>query len=789
MIVNVYKSNVRIIMHRIGWLVLINLFIYSPFTAIGQNIVVEESEIEFQYAEYVKSPREAVFVHLNKQVILQKEALAFTAYVFDKKTKLPSISAVSLYVEILNDKGERVEAKMLKLNNGSTTNQFDIDDKYGSGTYTIRAYTNWMKNFSENNHFQQGFRIITVDEKFSASQNILDAQLLPEGGHLLADVINTVGVVIKDSNGYGLEQATGVILEDQVEVASFTTNHLGIGMFKIRPNSFSNYTALIKTDNGMQTANFPKVQSNGVALSVSSLQSDVFIELNTNEKTFQKLKNSEFKVLIHNGSVSTLINVQLLKPKTILKLKRDDLTEGIHVVTVFNNENQPILERLFYEHKKISKLSMETSLIQKVEDSVRFSFKFDTSINDKLDFNNFSVSILPQETKSYKENICIYSQLYLRPYLNGAIQNAPYYFKDVNRRKKLDLDILLLTQGWSAYNWETIFGDSLEITHPYELGVTAQVKVNKKSHDKFMIYDLHYSNMGIIDLVKGESEFTITGLYPMEDESFEISYIDSFGITKQTSVNPTFTPSTIPPYTNFYNSLLPLDIVKNQVFETFYKESEMLDTVLIQGSDTRREEIQLKTRGTVDFFDDAKRNATQLISYFNSKGYSISNYDGQLALGDNRRSSNGPPIIVIDDVVYRDVSLLQNFTFQSVDYIEIFRNGIGAQSYRQPDRGDVIKIYTDPKLSAVFSKKTSSRFKFPLSYSSPKKFYTPQYSVLNSTFYNRYGVIDWKGALSMNKDGALEFTTPYKGTTSFKVIIEGVTSDGKLIHEVVDLNL
>ena len=82
-----------------------------------------------------------------------------------------------------------------------------------------------------------------------------------------------------------------------------------------------------------------------------------------------------------------------------------------------------------------------------------------------------------------------------------------------------------------------------------------------------------------------------------------------------------------------------------------------------------------------------------------------------------------------------------------------------------------------------------SEFSFPIHYSSNKEFYKPKYSLINSDFYNYYAVYDWKEELSISNSNNVNFSCRYNGSQAFKLIIEGATSNGQLIHEVIDLNL
>ena len=134
------------------------------FIGWAQDKSSTSDELEKTYSEYINIPREVIFVHLNKGLYVKGEALAFNAYVFEKQTKQLSESTTTLYCEILDNDQNRVGVKMLKVVNGTVSNQFDISEEYKPGTYTFKAYTNWLRNFPENNHFEANFTVVDREE-------------------------------------------------------------------------------------------------------------------------------------------------------------------------------------------------------------------------------------------------------------------------------------------------------------------------------------------------------------------------------------------------------------------------------------------------------------------------------------------------------------------------------------------------------------------------------------------------------------------------------------------------
>ena len=69
---------------------------------------------------------------------------------------------------------------------------------------------------------------------------------------------------------------------------------------------------------------------------------------------------------------------------------------------------------------------------------------------------NLSVSVLPSSTSAYTSDNNIISKFLFNPYIKGDIENPWYYFDNTDREKNHDLDLLLLTQGWSKYSWINI---------------------------------------------------------------------------------------------------------------------------------------------------------------------------------------------------------------------------------------------------------------------------------------------------------------------------------------------
>ncbi len=99
------------------------------------------------------SPWEEIYLHIDREKYIAGEDIWFSIYTIDRKTgKLSARSAVA-YVELLNPWNKPVIQTRFQLSGGRGEGNFLLPDSISSGTYTVRAYTNWMKNFLPYNCF------------------------------------------------------------------------------------------------------------------------------------------------------------------------------------------------------------------------------------------------------------------------------------------------------------------------------------------------------------------------------------------------------------------------------------------------------------------------------------------------------------------------------------------------------------------------------------------------------------------------------------------------------------
>nr|WP_321227460.1 hypothetical protein [uncultured Psychroserpens sp.] len=784
------------------------LFSFTFFFGNSQN---SNDDLLFNaYKNYSKLPRETAYGHLNKSTLIKGESLGFSIYLFDKYTKKSSTQTKNVYCTIQNRSGKILKKQMLLAENGVASGIIEIDSLFTSGNYVFKAYTNWMRNFEEQNFYVQHIKVINPDEdSFIEADDDelfdLDAQFLPEGGHLLLNAKNTVGVVIKDDYGFGVPNLKGKVLDSNgEEITNFETNTHGISKFEFTPLSRTIYTVALSDEEQTEiTLNIG--ESKGINMSLLDTNDKIALVFRTNEMTLPEIANKAFKLTIGDGNQLNVSDI-IFKDNSEIKafISHQDLTTGINIITLFDENNKPLLERLYFNHDGIKSIVTGVPSVEKLNDSLMISIP-SASINPKQ-FNNLSISVLPAKTKSYNHHHNIFSYTFLQPYVKGRIENARYYFTNIDRKKKAELDNLLMTQGWSSYNWTTIFNNPPTNQYEFEDGISINANLNSTKGDKFLIYPLHNTPTVTINVEDGKNSFSARGFLPMENESLKIGMIDKQNRVEKPNLYVQFSPMEIPNLEYKYTSL---NYKNNSAFrydatlpilDESWNKIEALDTILLIANkeQERIEKIKRLNHGTVTVINDLQRQtAKDFPTFLSSKGYVITRNLNDLraiTIKNSKRTTlteggSRSPLIYLNDQLVYDTSILLDIDMRTLDYVIINQSGLG-EGNRGAD--GAIKIYTNYMLATkdnFVSRDSGQVIKFPQSFAVSKKFYTPTYSSYLNDFYQKYGVIDWFPKCKSNENNIIKIKVLNTKNKQLKLFIEGIANDGAYVSEEKIINV
>ncbi len=810
------------------------LFLFVCISSFSQTT---EGKIVDSFDTFIAAPREVVYVHMNKSTFIKSEMLGFSAYVLDKTKKTPSTNTTNLYVTISDAEDKILKSKLVKVENGFANNVFELDSLFSSGQYTLRAYTNWMRNFKERNYFEQPFQIIDPDVekeiKRSVTDNLYTIDVFPEGGHLVADTQNQLGILVKDQKGFGLANAKGQILDQNENVIyDFQLNQFGIAKVKMTPSVKGQYRVVVDSNSEKISANVPKVDEKGFNISIQRLRKGkIALVFRTNEKTAQYLKSKSYYLAIHNGAELKTSSIAFDGKKEVIKILDPSLLySGMNIFTVFDpDQNQPILERLYFNYAGISRVSAnKSSIVSKQKDSLLVELSLNANISvDQL--QNLSVSVLPQSTKSYQMNSSILSQAYLEPYVRGYVENAAYYFSSDSYTVQSNLDNLLITQGWSSYDWNNIFQTPI-YQYSFEKGIQVKANSSSKKFNSYLVYPLRNNKTKAFTLEEPNRTFVHGGLFPEDKEAYKVT-----SFKKKRSRNPElnleFFPSQIPSLDSYsYTTQLKDAFSENKEDDAFSIEKpvaektlddvQVLDEIVLE---SRKEALRIekiknsKPFAKVHFItDDTPSQSVE--QFLRKNGYEVFRA-GSLARGGAapldrtivRRIGAPPlranPVILVNDQIAFNPENAFIIDMNHVDYIEINQRGTGYSINRRGielgnngepiytnirDIGGVINVVTNPErrqyLRALKDKSSVfTSYNFPLTFDSPKKFYVPKYQSYSSEFFRTFGTIGWFPDVKVNSNGNIQFKIPGQYQDNINLYLEGIVNGKKFVSEVKTL--
>lgn len=466
------------------------------FTEDGSDFI-EKLIAKFEKYHH-ENPQEKVYLHFDKPYYLAGETMWFKGYLFDAiYHRIDSVSRV-LYVDLIDESNGKLIAQRILKCDGTTHGDIALPDSLEEGSYQIRAYTNYMRNFSEAFFFRQEFKIWQGSNKKQLTENVAkklsevaDLQFFPEGGNLVLGLSSRVGFKAVNIAGKGIEH-TGFVLSDTKDtVAAFNSEHLGMGYFSFIPENLQTYTAYVRQNDGtLKSFVLPKVYEQGLTMAVDNLTNKekikVFIS-NSNPKATDKAGQITI-VAQQRGQICFIAKGGENLKSFGIGIPKDKIPDdGIVQITVFDAKGEPLCERIAFVNKgkQINLKVSSNKLNYKPREKVTLNIEATDNVGNPVK-GNFSVAVTDGNQvipDAYQANLMTYLLLssdiaekktddYYST-IKGTIEQPAYYFESNNENTARHLDILMLTQGWRRFLWKDILENKRpNFTHILETGLS-----------------------------------------------------------------------------------------------------------------------------------------------------------------------------------------------------------------------------------------------------------------------------------------------------------------------------
>jgi len=787
---------------------LLSLSVFLSLNLFGQETIANRLASLFEQQLKV-FPQEKIYLHTDKPYYISGEQIWFRAYLVDAATHIPVFASRYIYVELINPLDTVVARVKIQHTDSVYCGHIDIPPDLSEGDYTLRAYTNFMQSLDENYWYAKNIHIGNTQARDIPAQHLnrkfvsnpvpdddFDVTFYPEGGVLLEDTLVEVAFKALKSNGKSSE-ITGVIYDNLgEEITPIKTDYSGMGILGLYSEKGKTYYAVCTNEKGKSKRfDLPAVYNDRYDLCVNQRKDNLYISV---LKPAAMMQQDTLYLLAHTRGVVYYAD-RWPNGKTSVVIPKNLFPSGVLQLLILDARLQPLSERLvFIRNDDQAKVDFRTDKDNYAKRSLVQAKVTLTDRNHEPLTGNFSVSVTDDNEVITDTCNNILTSLLLTSDLRGHIECPASYF-DNSATSSNKLDLLMLTQGWRRYDVPALLGGTL--SHPAAaLEIGAQISGTVKNiftgkAAASIEVSIFSPNQKYFDKTKTDKNGRFSFInFDLPDSTQFIVHAEPNRGLRRMEINidqDSFPKRTLP--------AAPQEAIDRNVFAQYADKAEQKYTY-----EHGMRMIHLKE---VTITAVAKRNPEYSSVYYETPDYSVTEADidkshpnttediynllrripGVRIIGNhieitppNGSRLNRSPMIYVDGWPESITDIVP----QNIAQIDVLKN---ASILGMRGANGAIFIYTKIGEARLPSEQPHVKFITPLGYQKPAAFYSPKYDiqkVRENSEPDLRTTISWKPDVEVNHSGkaSFDFYTADSETT-YTVILEGITSDGKIIHE------
>ncbi|OAZ03056.1 hypothetical protein [Flavobacterium succinicans] len=780
---------------------------------------IDKEYIKKSLENYFSLDRENIHLHLNKNEFLTSEKIWFKGYIANRKQTNATIKTTNIQVALLNEKGEKIQHFLFLANNNSFSGNINLKEKYPTGKYYLQVYTNWMNNFTEDESSTYPITITNIDEKntiiAATNSNNVNTSIFPEGGTLVANTKNSIGINISNGNGKAIPNTQAWLISSKKEkLMLLSLNEDGNGRFDFVPTT-EDYFILVESGNKVVEKQLPKASTSGIALTVNNYFYDkkTIVSAMTNSETIEKIQNKALYLVIHKDDKSHILDLKLSESKIedTFEIPNNILFNGVNYFRIIDGTGKQYAERMVYNNLQTITNTFDFKEITQDKSTTTLGAK--TTQNSY----NLSVAVQPEYNSPEVPARSIIGDLLLNPYLTTPMTfETQSISNQATLKEKHSLDLVLLNQNKHKYEWKNIVANPPKKMHANENGLTIIGNINEslKNYEdyKVRIYSINNLLMEFADINKnGHFEFNnlfLPDSIPVHFTFYKKKNLEEVNLkytTKTKTETSPFRHSFVPnqndtPFIIIANSLSPLITEKRTVKlkEVVAQKSSLKHQYELGGLTYNNNMKAYKVKPS-----DLGRT---VLSYLQSNGFITSN-SIPVEISSNRQGRNSVDNMLIqliptespssmpsgsvltnntrvylDNLLLTDLDRLFNFFMEDLDEIYIDRR----PNIIEGSLG-VIKLYSKVPQD---NRKSINSVIIANGYNHSRAFTPEDTLVIDDMNYKNLNCIFWQDYIESSANGIVNFDIPKTASKKVRLIIEGISNDGQLIStsQIVNLN-
>ena len=643
----------------------------------------------------------------------------------------------------------------------------------------------------------------------------VDVQFLPEGGSLVQDLPNRIGIKTVNAEGRG-EDVSGTIIDgDGTEITTFKTTYLGMGSFSLNPMSGKTYKAKVQFKNGTnRLIDLPAATNSGYILNINNTDSaKMLVKVMRSEGLVAK--GELYLIAQQNGNVclETKVAAKIL---VNLSVPKQTLPSGVVTFTLFTADGVPVAERIAFIQNPTTQLrggapDLKPSYAKRADMNLGLAVAgLDTKGSFSVAVTNESIINPDLDNESN-----ILTSLLLSSELKGYIERPNHYFLDNSAKTRAELENLMLTQGWRKIDWAALAKDQLPtIPFPAEKnlkisGILTDRKgvptvdgkvsifsstnglfsnaVQTDAQGKFLFDEMDFND---------STRFTLQGSNAMKHKSLKLKLdiVPDQVVTANRNIGD---------FETDINGALK-DYIDNgeSYFEDLGKRgllnrTIMLKQIEVKSTSTKKKvpeySANLNGPGSADAVVTEDELSTSVtLSQALSKVMGISVSGGSVYSNQAKVATMGsaqPMSIILDGLALGRDYNIDLINAGDVESIEVLRSANNLVIYGVSGGSGVIIITTKrgvrKRVPVTVSEIDSKITYTPKGYQVARQFYVPKHEAGTEQQLDLRPLIYWNPSLTAGADGKLNLNFSNSDQVgTYRIVLEGIDDKGNLARQV-----
>lgn len=757
---------------------------------------------------------EKVYLHTDRNIYSANEDLWFKIYLVDARTHIPLPGINNAYVDLVNNEGETLIHKPFLIINGLGFGDFRLSDSLRTGAYTLYAYTNYMKNYGDESFFKkeiiisqiiksEGGEVLLAKAEPSPGEFVykpaVNLQFMPEGGYLSNNLLNTLGFKLTNRDGKG-KNFKGHILDSKGNfIDSLDATHNGMGMAFFRPQRDMKYYAVVNDyplDTFALPASFdrPQLQYDGIT--------DSLVLFKIRDLAAYSEDKTYYLAIKAKGELSFYLEKKLTAAINSVNIHLRNFRPGLNKAILLDSNFTPLAERLFF----IPGAPQLEITLRTNQPDYKTRGKTDISLEiqneeDKAAGGSFSMAVIHLDQAGISDipDDNIISYLELSAEIRGNIEDPGYYFSQPYDSVSKNLDLLLLTQGWSKYIWDENYLDSLpEFKYRKEEGLSIHGQAQRLVLNKA----LEEGNIILFvpsELIIMETNTDSSGMFYFHNlilfDSTKIAVQSKNKKNKPNSrlidVNYVVTPPPVfpkPEYNltdslslKYYNELAYSRFL-NDRYHKFDKDHILLEEVTVVGKKKEEDDghfrMYSQANNVIDMDEYPNYSYSDLFMFLQGLVPGLYISGDQISI----RRAGQSPLILLDGMEI-DVISARGIPLNVIDKIEVLKDASNTAVFGMRGGNGVIAIYTRRGENVYYESPSFNLIsKSVEGFAQAREFYAPNYENPDSIqkAIDKRATLFWEPNLIPDSTGIAKVTFFNSDDTGrVAVITEGITGSGK----------